>query len=252
MKIFLNRCYALHRAHVICDLKEDLLEELDFKECFHKEWIPGAVGYQNLNRIMARETLKAVLKGVEQDVEVENGKDYFEVLHAPYVKGFTEGLQRRLRKLNTGFVPKRRETIYTNLCKLKQKAKFEDCKDVIYSVPCEKCGVRYIGETGQHFCQRREQHKGDIRNKKESNGFYSHLKRNKGHSVNWEGTVFLDQEKHWRGRKIKEALFINSQNPARVIDPKNILNLEKGFNLDIIWSGFNTSFREIMSKKVQK
>ena len=65
--------------------------------------------------------------------------------------------------MNFGFVPKRRETIYTNLCKLKQKVDFEDpdCKDVIYSVPCEKCGVRYIGETGQHFCQR-EQHKGDI------------------------------------------------------------------------------------------
>ena len=74
-------------------------------------------------------------------MEVENGKDYFEVLHAPYVKGFTEGLQRRLRKLNIGFVPKRRETIYTNLCKLKQKVEFEGCKDVIYSVPCKKCGV---------------------------------------------------------------------------------------------------------------
>ena len=64
--------------------------------------------------------------------------------------------------------------------------------------------------------------------------------------------MFLDREKHWRGRKIKEALFINSQNPARVIDQKKILNLEKGFNLDPIWSGFNESFREIVSKKVQK
>ena len=85
----------------------------------------------------------------------------------------------RLRKLNIGFVPKSRETIYTNLCKLKQKVEFEDCKDVIYSVPCKKCGVRYIGETGQHFYQRREQHKGDIRNNKASNGFYSHLKKTK-------------------------------------------------------------------------
>ena len=85
--------------------------------------------------------------------------------------------------MNIGFVLKRGGTIHTNLCKLKQNVEFEDCKDVIniYSVPCKKCGVRYIGETGQHFCQRREQHKGDIRNKKESNGFYSHLKRNKGH-----------------------------------------------------------------------
>ena len=52
--------------------------------------------------------------------------------------------------------------------------------------------LRNIGETGQYFYQTREQHKGDIRNKKASNGFYSHLKKNKGHSVNWEGAVFLD------------------------------------------------------------
>ena len=82
--------------------------------------------------------------------------------------------------------------------------------------------------------------------------FYSHLKKNKGHSVNWEGAMFLDPEKHWRGRKIKEALFINSQNPVRVIDQKKILNLETGFNLNPVWSGFNEVFREIVSKKVQK
>ena len=43
--------------------------------------------------------------------------------------------------------------------------------------------MRYIGEMGQHFCQRREQHKGDMQNKKASNGFYSHLKKNKGNLV---------------------------------------------------------------------
>ena len=59
-------------------------------------------------------------------------------------------------------------------------------------------------------------------------------------------------QKYWRGRKIKEALYIYSQNPASVIDQKKILNLEKGFNLDPIWSGFNESVREIVSKKVQK
>ena len=32
------------------------------------------------------ETLKIVLKGVQQDLEVENGKDYFEVLRAPHIK----------------------------------------------------------------------------------------------------------------------------------------------------------------------
>ena len=67
-----------------------------------------------------------------------------------------------------------------------------------------------------------------------------------------EGAVFLDREKHRRGRKIKEALFINSQNPTKVINHKKILNLEKGVDLDPIWSGFNEAFREIVSKKIQK
>ena len=65
---------------------------------------------------------------------------------------------------------------------------------MIYSVPCKKCGVRYIGETGEHFCQRTKQHQNDIKNKKMNNGFYAHLRKNKGHSINWDGTVFLDRE----------------------------------------------------------
>ena len=79
---------------------------------------------KTLQESWPRETLKAVLKGVQQDVEVEKKGDYFEVLNAPYVRVFLEGLQRRLRKLGIGFVPKREETMYTNLCKLKQKVKF--------------------------------------------------------------------------------------------------------------------------------
>ena len=108
---------------------------------------------KTLNESWPRETLKAVLKGVQQDVQVENEKDFFEVRHAPYVKGFSEGLQRKLRKLQIGLVPKKQDTIYSNLCTLKQKVEWVECKDVIYSVPGKKCGVRYIGETGQHFCQ---------------------------------------------------------------------------------------------------
>ena len=76
---------------------------------------------QTLNESWPRETMKAVLKGVQQHVEVENDKDFFEVLHAPYAKGFSEGLQRKLRKLLIGLVPKKQDTIYSNLCKLNQK-----------------------------------------------------------------------------------------------------------------------------------
>ena len=52
-------------------------------------------------------------------MEVEKNGDIFEVLQGPYEKGFSEGLKRKLRKVNIGFVPKRGETLYTGLCKLK-------------------------------------------------------------------------------------------------------------------------------------
>ena len=84
----------------------------------------------------------------------------------------------------------------------------EDYKNMVCAVECETCGVQYIGETGQHFCDRRNQHQRDIRQKKLSNGFYDHLERNEGHVINWEKVRFLDKEKNWKGRKIKEAIYI--------------------------------------------
>ena len=70
-----------------------------------------------LNESLAKETFKAFLKRVEQQIEMEGNKGYYDVLHAPYVKGFSEGLQRKLRKLQVGLVPKSGETLNSNLCK---------------------------------------------------------------------------------------------------------------------------------------
>ena len=67
-------------------------------------------------------------------------------------------------------------------------------KNVVYLIPCDTCRVRYVGETGQHFCDRRSKHQRDVKNKKPSNGLYAHLKENKGHKINWEDFVYLDSE----------------------------------------------------------
>ena len=98
--------------------------------------------------------LEDVVGGVEQVVEPVNQEEFYDVLHAPYVKGFSEGLQRKLRKFNVGYVPKKGETLYTHLCKLKQKVELEGQKNVImiYAVKFETCGVQYVDETGQHYC----------------------------------------------------------------------------------------------------
>ena len=36
------------------------------------------------------------------------------------------------------------------------------------------------------------------------------------------------------------------------MDPKKVMNLEKGFELDPIWSEFNAEFRGLMRKKFEK
>jgi len=78
----------IHRAHVICDLKEDLLEELDLlKDVFIGNGYPEHLVTKTLNESWPRETLKAVLKGVQQDVEVENQKDFLRIYTHRMLKG---------------------------------------------------------------------------------------------------------------------------------------------------------------------
>ena len=120
----------------------------------------------------------------------------------------------------------------------------ENWKDVVYSVQCETCGLCYIGETGQHFCDRRDQHKRDINQKKTSNALYDHVTKNEGHKINWENICFLDKEKNWKGRKIKEAIYINAIVPTSMMDKEKLMNLEKGFELDPIWKELNPPIRD--------
>ena len=75
----------IHRAHVLCDLKKDLLEELSlFNDAFL------SIGQYP-----------------------ENLKEYHDFFCAPY----PEQLVRKLRRQKVGYVhKKKREPLYMNLC----------------------------------------------------------------------------------------------------------------------------------------
>ena len=64
--------------------------------------------------------------------------------------------------------------------------------------------------------------------------------------------MFVAKEKHWRARQIKEAILINTLNPTKNMQRGGIMNLEKGYEMDPIWSGFNGVFREMMDGKILK
>ena len=106
-----------------------------------------------------------------------------------------------------------------------------------------------MGETGQHFNDRRKQHERDVRNKKSTSGLYMHSKRGAGHVANWEKVVYVEREKHWMARKVKEAILINTVNPTKKIEADGVLNLGKGYEVDPICSGFNEDFRAMLEEK---
>ena len=85
----------------------------------------------------------------EEFGEKSENNEYFEALHAPCVRGFTEILQKVLNKFGVGFVMKKGTTLASLLCKLKQKTEKEDKKDIDYIINCKSCEMKYIGETGQ-------------------------------------------------------------------------------------------------------
>ena len=86
------------------------LEELALlRHVFFSNGYPEKLVVKTLEELWATEMLEAVLIGIEQEARAEGKKEYFEVLHAPYVKAFSEGLGRKLTRLGIGFVPKKVE-----------------------------------------------------------------------------------------------------------------------------------------------
>ena len=232
----------IHRAHLLCDLKEDLLDELNLlRDVFISNGYPTKLVNKTIDDSWAIELKKALLEAAQKDEENEQS-EYHNVLHAPYIQGFSEKLQKDLRKLGIGFVMKKGETLKTKLCKMKPKVEKEDKKDVDYIISCQTCQMKYLGETSQQFKDRKYQHKKDIEHKNTNNGIYCHLKKNKKHKIAWEQAIFIDRDSHYMRRKIKESIYINALDPSE--KPTKIMNLEKGVKIGSCWNEFNSEIRK--------
>ena len=76
--------------------------------------------------------------------------------------------------------------------------------------------------------------------------------KNEGHKINWEKICFLDKEKNWKGRKIKEAIYINAIVPTTMMDKEKLMNLEKGVELDPVWKELNPQIRDQIKYVIKK
>ena len=81
------------------------------------------------------QALQNELHGEQQEEE----SDYYDVLHAPYLAGFSEKLAKDLRKLNIGVTFQKGNTFHHSFCKLKPPRSAQEHKNVIYCIGCKSC-----------------------------------------------------------------------------------------------------------------
>jgi hypothetical protein len=224
----------IHRAHQLCDREEDLIEEINLiKDVFISNGYPPSLVERTVKDSWETELKKSILAEMDIPDEKKN-KGFYDIIQAPYIKGFTESLQGDLKSVNVGFVMKKSATIRSIVCRLKPKTDKMEQKDVVYSVECATCKKQYIGETGKTLKERLKRHQQDIRSGTITNGFFRHLSEANDHKINWSETKILERESHWKKRKIKESIFINALNPSENIT--KILNIEKGVVIDKCWN----------------
>ena len=94
-------------------------------------------------------------------------------------------------------------------------------KNVVYKIPCETCNFCYIGETSQWFDERANQHKRSIRNY-DTNGIYMHMLKHPDHVIAWDKVTFLDHDRNFYARRMKESLYID------IFSKTEVINLENG------------------------
>ena len=101
----------IHRAHVLTDNCKDLEEELQLlvlNDVFISNGYPVKLVKETIKKSWETETLKKIRITIinENGMLEEKESEFYDVLHVPYVQGFSERLQRKLKRLNVGVVPK--------------------------------------------------------------------------------------------------------------------------------------------------
>ena len=101
---------------MLCDQKEDLLYELNLlRDVFISNGYPKKLVETTVKKswkIELEKEMKALL--LEQNEEQQEEKsDYYDVLHIPYIAGFSEQLARHLKPIHIGLTFQKEELFTT-------------------------------------------------------------------------------------------------------------------------------------------
>jgi len=144
----------VHRAHLLCDIKEDLLNELELlRNVFICNGYPKKLVEKTINDSWKVELKKQIYNELEEADPEHHEKaeksEYFDTLHAPYIARFSEKLAKDLKHINVGITFSKGCTFFNSFCRLKPPCAQDMRKNVIYCLNCKSNPQIYIGETQQ-------------------------------------------------------------------------------------------------------
>ena len=205
-----------HRARTICNSKENLDTELvNLQRVFDMNDYPSSLVNECLTE--KKNTQKI------DDTEVEKPATLF----TPYIRGFSERLEKICRRLNIRSVFSSRRTLRNELVHVKTyRVQPDRIKGVVYTVNCAECESTYIGETKRTLDTRLKEHKRAVITDDRKNGIATHANTEE-HSINWSSARVLHREQNWHRRKLLEALKISNTKPN--------MNLDSGLRLNTLW-----------------
>jgi hypothetical protein len=115
----------------------------------------------------------------------------------PFVQGTTEKIKRVLERHNINVAIRPVSTLRNYLMKPKDKLPHLDQTGVVYSIPCQDCDVKYIGETGRALGTRIKEHHASVKNGKVQNSALAEHVFDNGHRIVWDDTKVVCKESRW-------------------------------------------------------
>nr|VZI18026.1 unnamed protein product [Spirometra erinaceieuropaei] len=95
-------------------------------------------------------------------------------LSIPYVKNVSEATSRILKPFGIGVAHKPASTIRQQIMRPKDPLPVTEQSAVVYSIPCQDCDARYVGETGKRLGTRLHEHQLAINRKDKLSLVYGH------------------------------------------------------------------------------
>ena len=197
-----------HRADTISSTETNKREE--------KEHLESALGICGYNKWTFHKALKKS-QPTSKDPAPTRDQDQpnrRRNLTIPYISGLSEKLRRVFGQYRIPVSFKPTNTLRQKLVHPKDKSPKDRQSNVVYAIQCKDtdCVDSYIGETKQTLNKRMYQHRRPSTGAGDS-AVYLHQNA-KDHSFVNEDVVILDREHRWYERGVKEAIYVNVEQPS--------------------------------------